>query len=90
MARCFGLECLERGVDACIEERSRDRDATEVLPEDGRRLGRTDLLDLDCFGTTAASERHGSCRACVADPADLAVRSNEPPSAFLDSVTGVE
>ena len=72
------------GINTCVEKRSRDRDATEVFPQDGRRLGRTDLLDLDCFGTTAASERHGSRRACVADQADLAVGSDEPPPAVLD------
>jgi hypothetical protein len=84
MVRRVGRELCERRVRVHVEERAHDWHSLEVSLQDRGGLLSADFLDRQSLGATGPGELHLAGSASVADPADVAVWSDEPTPAVLD------
>ncbi len=80
----LGRERLKRRLRRHIEERTNDPDPAEVLAKNRSGLLRADLAHPDLLVAPPPAQRRPARGANIPNPANLTVRSNQPPLAILN------
>jgi hypothetical protein len=78
VARRFGDKRLQRGVECCVEKRSRDRDFCDIPFQHRRAFFWPEFDNGDGLRLAAAAERHLARGSGIAHPGDLAIGCDEP------------